>query len=365
MTLHRHSGTPLMKYNYLVHGVKATVLALALNAASASASASALDAPNPDPNPSPSVPETVGTCPDYKGALNLPDFQGPERKRFRSWQSRYWSGAHSPYHMVHDEVVNPEDDITIVGKFDYSRTWHKDLEQEYVHAYVYGTGMSGWDYLGKFKTNDDGKISVLLGKKPAGEYIVRMVVEGDLSQADGFVSVVPKGQETVLFDIDGTLTLNDFEQVGDYIGTSTAQTWGYAKETVQAYIDKGYRVIYVTGRPYWNARDTREWFTKVVDLPQWHLRTNNDGGSPLSYETETYKREYLTYLQQEKGLKIIRAYGNASTDITSYADSGIPKNETWIIGENAGEQGIQAIHGDYSGHFFDVVEKTQEAACRR
>ena len=364
MTSNRDSGTSPMQYqhlnSYLSNAMKASALAFTLTVGSAYA----LDAPEPDPNPSPSVPETIGTCPDYRGALNLPAFNGPEQKRFRKWQSRYWSRYHSPYHMVHDEIANPGDEVTIVGKFDYNRTVHKDLEGEYVHAYLYGTGMNSWKPLGKFQTSSDGKIDVPVGTLPVGEYIVRMVVEGDLTRADGFVSVVPQGQETVLFDIDGTFTLSDFEQVGDYIGASTAQSWGYAKETVQAYIDKGYRVIYVTGRPYWIARDTREWFTKIADVPQWHIRTNDDGGNPLGYETETYKREYLTYLQQEKGLKIIRAYGNAETDITAYADSGIPKSETWIIGENAGNQGTQAIHGDYSGHYFDVVESTPVAACR-
>ncbi|WP_281648991.1 haloacid dehalogenase [Parendozoicomonas sp. Alg238-R29] len=341
-------------------GLKLSGLALAM----ASAQSWAIDAPNPDPNPSPDVPATVGTCPDYSGVLNLPAFHGPEQKRFQRWQSRYWSGNHSPYHMVHDEIANPGESVTVVGKFDYSRTVHKDLEREYVHAYLYGTGLDDWQYLGKYRTDRDGKVSVPVAGKPAGEYIVRMVVEGDLSQADGFVSVVPQGQETVLFDIDGTLTLSDFEQVGDYLGASTAQSWGYAKETVQAYVDKGYRVIYVTGRPYWIARDTREWFTKIIDLPQWHIRTNDDGGSPLSYETEAYKLAYLTSLQQDKGLNIVRAYGNADTDITAFADSGIAKKETWIIGEHAGAQGTQGIYGDYSGHYFDVVESTPNAACR-
>ena len=323
----------------------------------------AFDAPEPDPDPNPHVPATVGSCPDYYSVIGLPSFSAPQKRSFRRWENRYWSNAHSPYHLVHDEIANSDDSVTVVGKFDYSRVWHKDLEGEYVHAYITGTDMNDWQYLGKYETNSDGKVYVELGQKPIGEYIVRMVVEGDLTQADGFVSVVPRGQETVLFDIDGTLTLRDFEQVGDYLGTSVAEARYYARETVQNYIDKGYRVIFVTGRPYWNARDTRDWFTNFINLPQWHLRTNDDGGSPLSYETETYKREYLTALQNEKGLKIVRAYGNASTDITSYADSGIAKSETWILGENAGSQGTQAIHGDYYDHYVAVAEPTPLAAC--
>ncbi len=325
----------------------------------------ALDAPNPDPNPSPSVPATYKNCPDYQAVLNLPELKGPEQKEFDSLQNRILSKLHSPYHMVHDEVINPGEEVTIVGKFDYSRMHHKDLEGEIIHAYLYGTGMDNWQHLGQFITDSDGKVYVPITLRSAGEYIVRMIVEGDLTQADGFISVVPRGQETVLFDIDGTMTKKDFDQVGDYLGTSVAEAWEYVKETVQAYIDKGYRVIMVTGRPYWNTRDTREWFTSVINLPQWHLRTNDDGGSPLDYETENFKRTYLSYLQKAKGLKIIRAYGNASTDITAYADSGIPREDTWIIGDNAGKQGTQGIFDDYTNHYSEVVQPTPEAACRR
>ena len=324
----------------------------------------ALNPPEPDLNPAPDVPVTSGSCPDYQGALDLPLLKGPERTKFHHWRYRYLSRIAAPYHMVNDEIANTSDKVTVTGKFDYSLFSHKDLEYEDIHAYIYGTGMSQWDYLGKFKTDSDGKVYVPVTPRPVGEYIVRMIVEGDLSSADGFVSVVPQGQETILFDIDGTLTTRDFEQVGDYLGVSTAECWHYAQETVQAYINKGYRVIYVTGRPYWNARDTREWFTSVVHLPQWHLRTNDDGGSPVSYETETFKRNYLNYLQKEKGLKIVRAYGNASTDISAYADAGIPTKETWIIGKNAGKKGTQALYDDYRNHYFEVVEPTPDSTCR-
>ena len=37
---------------------------------------------------------------------------------------------------------------------------------------------------------------------------VRFVVEGDLSAVDGYVTVVEPGRKAVLFDVDGTLTLN-------------------------------------------------------------------------------------------------------------------------------------------------------------
>ena len=322
-------------------------------------------APVPSLNPSPSVPITIGECPDYSGALNLPEFNWPEKTDFDRWVSRYWSQNYSPYHMVHDVIVNPNEPIRMVGKFDYSSTVHNDLEDEYVRAYLYGTGMSDWEYLGRFKTDGDGKVNVPVDAvSSSGEFVVRMVVEGDLSSADGFISVTTELQDTIIFDIDGTITLSDFEQVGDYFGVSVAQSWPYAQETVQAYIDKGYRIIFLTGRPYWIARDTREWFTNEIDLPQWHLHTNDDGGSPLSLDAETYKREYIAYLQDELQLNIVRAYGNADTDIAAYIDAGISEEDIWIIGENAGVSGTQDVGDNYIKHYDDIVIPTEDAMCR-
>ncbi|MEZ5509861.1 MAG: hypothetical protein R3F47_08155 [Gammaproteobacteria bacterium] len=148
-----------------------------------------------------------------------------------------------PYHMVHDQIVQEGQSATVVGKFDYDRVLHKDLEGEYVHSYLYGTGMSGWQYLGRHKTNSDGKIYVPVSAQPQGDYIVRMVVEGDLTApTTGYLESRGRGgAETVLFDIDGTITLNDFEAVGEYLGTDIADNYDFAVATVNEYVARSCR----------------------------------------------------------------------------------------------------------------------------
>ena len=301
-------------------------------------------------------------CPDYTSVDNVPWLNGPDRRGFRKFRNTLLSWFYEPFHMVHDAIVREGQYATLVGKFDYDIVFHKDMEYEYVHTYIYGTGYSQWQYLGRYKTNSDGKIYVSVPPQQEGDYVVKMVVEGDLSSATGYLTVVQPGRETVLFDIDGTLTLNDFEAVGEYFGVDNADTYHYAVDTVQAYKDKGYQIVFLTGRPYWVAKSTRGWFD-YVGLHPWHLRMNADSDNLLDFQTQEYKTDYINYLRNTVGLNIIRAYGNASTDIAAYADGGIAKAETYIIGDNAGDGGTQPLYGDYGYHLFTVVENTPFANC--
>ena len=312
--------------------------------------------------PSAALAQSV-VCPDYPAALEPPTLQGPAQRGFRHWGSQWLSWSHRPYHMVHDQIVPAGEQAVIVGKFDYGSALHKDLEDEDVHVYIFGTGMADWQYLGEHRTNTDGKIHVPAAM-PVGEYTVEMRVEGDLSGARGYLSVVDPGRQTILFDIDGTLTRDDFEIVGDYLGIGTARAHDFAIEVVNRYIDKGYQVVYLTGRPYWATKDTREWFD-FQGILGWHLHTNPYGGGPIPPDTEGYKIDYLFYLLDEVGLDIVRAYGNADTDVSAYEVAGLPKHETYIIGEHAGVAGTQPIDGDYVDHFGAVVEPTPLADCIR
>ncbi len=300
-------------------------------------------------------------CPDMNAALNPPALTKPAKKSFRHFGNRILAKFYKPWHMVHDEMVRAGQAATVTAKFDYDAVLHKDLEDETVHAYLFGPGMQQWQAIGSYRTDSDGKIRVPVGVRPVGEYRLRFVVEGDLSQVDGYLSVVEAGRKAVLFDIDGTLTINDFEAYADYVGVKTAQAYYYAPETVRAYRDKGYQLVFLTARPYWVTKDGREWFV-TQNLPQWHYRSNPYGDGPIPPNTVAHKQGYIQYLREHVGLDIVRAYGNASTDIEAYAGAGLPKAETWIIGKNAGNNGTQAISGDYSYHFSTVVQNTP-AAC--
>lgn len=189
-----------------------------------------------------------------------------------------------------------------------------------------------------------------------------MIVQGDRSSANGYLTVVDPGRKAVLFDIDGTLTLNDFEAVGDYLGISNAQMHNGADELVWSYVEKGYQVVFLTARQYWLARTTREWFNRN-GLIHWHLRTDPNADNPVDPDSVAHKTGVIRQLRGEAGLNIIRAYGNSDTDLESYEAGGIPSEQTYIIGELAGEDGTQPIHGDYMHHLSTVVANTPDAGC--
>ena len=310
------------------------------------------------------VMSSQAACPDYVSAATPPALAGPAKRPFSNFWNALLSSQYKPWHMAHDTIVKAGMPATMEAKFDYDIALHKDLEGERVHAYLYGTGMSQWQYVGSYVTNRDGKIAVPLGVRPVGDYVVRFVVEGDLSSTSGYLSVVDPGREAVLFDIDGTLTINDFEAAADYLGIKTATPYYYAREVVNTYRQKGYQIIYLTARPYWVTKDGREWLN-IQGIGPWHYHSNPYGDGPIPPNTQQFKADYVRYLRNTVGLNIIRAYGNATTDIGAYADAGLPKANTYIIGPNAGKDGTQAIHGEYGAHHAFVVTPTPVASCLR
>ena len=301
----------------------------------------------------------AASCPDSYAIDHSPTPPEVKEISFDHWSSSTISALYKPYHMVHDALVAEGSEATIVGKFDYDKVLHKDLEDEEINVFIYGTGMSSWESVGTFTTDSDGKIYVPVGKRDKGHYRVRMVVRGDLSYAEGYLSVIAPGTQSVLFDIDGTLTLNELEAAGDYLGIDTATPYYYAAETVNAYKAKGYCITYLSARPYWLMKDTRKWLT-AQGIPLLHTHTNPNGEIFEAKDHAAFKADYMKSLQAS-GLDIIRVYGNAKTDIEAYATAGIPKAQTYIIGDNAGKEDTQAITSNYSYHYSTVVEYTPTA----
>jgi phosphatidate phosphatase PAH1 len=144
----------------------------------------------------------------------------------------------------------------------------------------------------------------------------------------------------------------------------TATAYYYAPQVVNAYRQKGYQVVFLTARPYWVTKDGLAWL-KIQNMGQWHYHSNPYSSGPIPPNTQQFKTDYVRHLRNTVGLNIIRAYGNATTDIAAYADGGIAKANTYIIGPNAGASGTQPIHGEYGSHYTFVVDPTPVASCRR
>ena len=77
---------------------------------------------------------------------------------------------------------------------------------------------------------------------------------------------------------------------------------------------------------------------KVTDKDSQVLPGNSGVGN--------FKRDFLKSLVQQ-GYLLDIAFGNATTDIYAYAQAGIPKSQTFIIGTHAGESSTQAVSGSW------------------
>ena len=290
--------------------------------------------------------------------FNAPDFETGEYKNNLNRLITFLPS----YHMVHDEIVAVGNPISITAKFDYGSLTHKDLEFETVKFYIRSQNDEQWQYLTSATTNGDGKATLSLTGMAAGQYRIYAGVPADGSGSEGYLTVVEPNTEVVLFDIDGTLTESDAEQIGDYTGIDYADAKDEAYTLVRSYLDLGYQPIYLTARVYWYAKGTRKWLS-WMGLPQGYLRTSLNNETSL-FRSAEYKTEQINKLQAS-GIKIVRAYGNAKTDAKAFIESGLSASQSFTIGKDAGHYGTTPIlNNSYGEHIAAQVSNFPNANCQ-
>lgn len=170
------------------------------------------------------------------------------------------------------------------------------------------------------------------------------------------------GRQVVLADIDETITLSDeeiFLQIPDESYDQRKRE--YSVELTQAWADKGYQMIYLTARPHVFRAETRAWLTHhgyaqgpIITAPELVL-----GDS-----ARQYKLEWTSRLIDDLSWDIVAAYGNSESDIEAYAEAGLDKAITFIIGESAGALDTVAIENNsYQAHIENYVLPQPDAAA--
>jgi len=284
---------------------------------------------------------------------------GPDAGPRRAWRHR-WTRATAtlfggPQHAADDPVINPGSDALVEGKFAYGRV-SKDLEGEDVTLWLQ-LRCGAWAAVDRQRTDRDGRARFRVGAaripRP-GAYRFVASVDGDRSEALGYIYVVAPGTRAVLFDVDGTLTTGDGQLIADFLG-GDAEVRPGAVEVARRHAAAGEMPIYMTGRPY-NLREiTRDWlgrhgFPRGPLLTTRRIRDSLPGGGRVG----RFKRDSITALTEGAGVDIRYAYGNASTDVCSYANAGLAPERTFIIGDHGGDAcdgypPTQAVH-DYPEH---------------
>jgi phosphatidate phosphatase PAH1 len=156
-----------------------------------------------------------------------------------------------------------------------------------------------------------------------------LMVPGDGSSADGTVYAIAPATKAVLFDIDGTLTVDDGEMFEDLLG-GHANAFPDANAVANRWATAGYLIVYTTGRPHFLRNYTKEWLT-TNGFPPGPIFTVASLRQSLPTEAGVgaFKNALITKLIKE-GLVFVRAYGNAATDACAYMRAGIAPTNVYM-----------------------------------
>ncbi|MCL2325699.1 MAG: hypothetical protein FWC40_04280 [Proteobacteria bacterium] len=274
-------------------------------------------------------------------------------------------------HRGIDTIVNPGQDQTLIGKFVYGPL-DKDLKREKVEVWI-EVACGNWQLFGSANTTEDGDhpavdgikddggrifFSIPAGKRlPIGSYRVKMIVKGDLTEANFWLHVWAPGTRVVISDIDGTITTRENDGAWTIFDPASPTPRAGSAATFHAYAAKGYRILYVTARPEFVLNGTRKWFANN-GFPQgiFHL-SEKDTGEIFGSGAQAYKSAYFKWLAQSRGLAIEWVYGNKESDLDAYLSAGVPADRIRLVaGEYAGD-----LKG--STMFSDYIPESERVAC--
>ncbi|XP_062973016.1 membrane-associated phosphatidylinositol transfer protein 1 isoform X2 [Elgaria multicarinata webbii] len=227
-------------------------------------------------------------------------------------------------HRAGDVIVCEGQPQALNGRFMYGPLDVVTLTGEKVDIYIMAQPLSGkWVHYGTEVTSGSGRLSYTLAEEKMlgiGMYPVRMVVRGDHTYAECFLTVVAKSTPCVVFSIDGSFTASV-----SIMGSDPKVRAG-AVDVVRHWQDSGFMIIYVTGRPDMQKHRVVAWLTQH-NFPHG-IVSFCDG---LTHDPLRQKAAFLQGLQQEAEVTIVAGYGSTK-DISVYSSLGLPPAQIYIVG---------------------------------
>uniref|UniRef100_A0A8C2FH77 Membrane-associated phosphatidylinositol transfer protein 3 n=1 Tax=Cyprinus carpio TaxID=7962 RepID=A0A8C2FH77_CYPCA len=227
-------------------------------------------------------------------------------------------------HRVNDVIATEDGHQTLVGRFMYGPLDMVTLTGEKVDVYVMTQPQSGrWEHLDTEVTNSSGRVTYTIPKSKklaVGVYPIKMVVKGDQTSAEAFLTVLPRGMECVVFSIAGS-----FAASVSIMGSDPKVRPG-AVDVVRHWQDLGYLIIYITGRPDMQKQRVVSWLSQH-NFPQGMIFFSEG----LVHDPLRQKTIFLRNLVQECHIKINCAYGSMK-DISVYSMLGLKPNQIYIVG---------------------------------
>uniref|UniRef100_A0A665WCW8 Phosphatidylinositol transfer protein membrane associated 2 n=1 Tax=Echeneis naucrates TaxID=173247 RepID=A0A665WCW8_ECHNA len=250
-------------------------------------------------------------------------------------------------HRVNDAVFTEDNQQVVTGRFMYGPLDMVTLAAEKVDLHIMTQPPSGeWVYFNTEVTNSSGRVTFTIPEDKRlgiGVYPVKMVVRGDHTFADSYLTVIPRGTEFVVFSIDGS-----FAASVSIMGSDPKVRAG-AVDVVRHWQDLGYLIIYVTGRPDMQKQRVVAWLSQH-NFPHG-IVSFCDG---LVHDPLRHKANFLKSLT-EAHMKIFAGYGSTK-DISVYASIGLPPSQIYIVGRPTKkmQHQCQFITEGYAAHLSQL-----------
>uniref|UniRef100_A0A671P768 Membrane-associated phosphatidylinositol transfer protein 2-like n=1 Tax=Sinocyclocheilus anshuiensis TaxID=1608454 RepID=A0A671P768_9TELE len=251
-------------------------------------------------------------------------------------------------HRMNDAVFTEDGNQVVMGRFIYGPLDMVTLTGEKVDIHIMTQPPSGeWVYFSTELTNSSGRVSYTIPESKrlsVGVYPVKMVVRGDHTSADSYLTVLPCGTEFVVFSIDGS-----FAASVSIMGSDPKVRAG-AVDVVRHWQDLGYLIVYVTGRPDMQKQRVVAWLSQH-NFPHG-IVSFCDG---LVHDPLRHKANFLKCLITEAHMKIFAAYGSTK-DISVYTSLGLSPSQIYIVGRPTKkmQHQCQFIADGYASHLSQL-----------
>uniref|UniRef100_A0A4W5NIG1 Phosphatidylinositol transfer protein membrane associated 2 n=1 Tax=Hucho hucho TaxID=62062 RepID=A0A4W5NIG1_9TELE len=250
-------------------------------------------------------------------------------------------------HRVNDAVFTEGGLQIVTGRFMYGPLDMVTLTGEKVDIHIMTQPPSGaWVYFDTELTNSSGRVSFIIPESKRlgfGVYPVKLVVRGDHTFADSYLTVLPQKTEFVVFSIDGS-----FAASVSIMGSDPKVRAG-AVDVVRHWQDLGYLIVYVTGRPDMQKQRVVAWLSQH-NFPHG-IVSFCDG---LVHDPLRHKANFLKSLM-EAHMKIFACYGSTK-DIAVYTSIGLSPSQIYIIGRSSKKMQAQCqfITEGYATHLSQL-----------
>ncbi|MBZ5712130.1 LNS2 domain-containing protein [Nannocystis pusilla] len=231
------------------------------------------------------------------------------------------------------------EDQWVIAKFTkWGFPADKDIEGSAVHLFL-DRGCAGeWEELGIAITTAEGEHAPVQGVDDSGGRVyykisqsdelepgrhrVHGVVEEYWNTVDIIIDVVPAGAPIFVSDVDGTLTTSENEEAWDFLLGDIPEANPFAPEALSLLASKGYRPMYLTARPEWLDRRTRQ-FVAMRGFPAGIIHTTLTYTGGMGDTAAAYKSGEFQLLK-DKGLVPTWLFGNKDSDAEAFESTMIP-----------------------------------------